>query len=121
MHVKQVQHKGMPGTCTFLRTAELPASPEQNLSLLALWLQLARWRLLAHLLLATHHSWSMRGSSVTALSHTLRAWLMKRWRISISAYYGPAQEVHDGMREHQEVCMAHVACESINFDMHATP
>lgn len=31
-------------------------------------------------------SWSTRGSSDTARSHTLRAWLMKRCRISISAY-----------------------------------
>ena len=36
---------------------------------------------------AAHHSWSTRGSSDTARSHTLRAWLMKRWRISISAYF----------------------------------
>ena len=33
-----------------------------------------------------HQSWSTRGRRETARSQTLRAWLMKRWRISISAY-----------------------------------
>lgn len=39
-----------------------------------------------------YQSWSTRGSRETARSHTLRAWLTKRCRISISAYCSRQQQ-----------------------------